>query len=350
MKNKAFTLIELLGVIVLLGIIVLVAFPPLLNQINKSKQGISEATKEIIIDAAKDYYENNKKEYKKIDGVSYCINVDALAQQNYLNEKIKDKDLNDIKTDNFVKLTYQNEKYKYEIVDECTKYTVTFDPNGGIVNKDTKEVIKGSKYGELPTPTREGYTFMGWNGKNMFLPPTNQKANTRHPNIDIEVNNGKYSINGIPKITEYQYYALDINDFNVKANYPNYLPYDSVSSNSLNAGNYTLSINKISGNIPPSMFRIVSYEKESSSERKKIAQLDFSTGELSNTFTLSENTEIYYALYFKEQNQLFEDIQFYIQLEEGDEATPYEPFYIEEDTNVVQEQDHTLKAIWKANE
>lgn len=41
-------------------------------------------------------------------------------------------------------------------------YTVTFDAQGGSVNTKTKEVTYHSQYGELPTPTREGYVFTGW--------------------------------------------------------------------------------------------------------------------------------------------------------------------------------------------
>ncbi len=43
-----------------------------------------------------------------------------------------------------------------------TKYTVTFDANGGSVSTTSKVVTKGSQYGELPTPTRKGYKFVGW--------------------------------------------------------------------------------------------------------------------------------------------------------------------------------------------
>ena len=49
-----------------------------------------------------------------------------------------------------------------------TQITVTFNPNGGGVSPLTKVVKKGGTYGELPTPTKAGYTFNGWVGKNLF--------------------------------------------------------------------------------------------------------------------------------------------------------------------------------------
>lgn len=39
---------------------------------------------------------------------------------------------------------------------------VNFDANGGNVNMTSKKVNYGEKYGELPTPMREGYRFYGW--------------------------------------------------------------------------------------------------------------------------------------------------------------------------------------------
>lgn len=41
-------------------------------------------------------------------------------------------------------------------------YVVTFDPNGGTVSTKSKVVEYGSIYGALPTPTRDGYSFLGW--------------------------------------------------------------------------------------------------------------------------------------------------------------------------------------------
>ena len=42
------------------------------------------------------------------------------------------------------------------------KYTVKFVANGGTVTPAEQTVTYGSTYGELPTPTRKGYTFVGW--------------------------------------------------------------------------------------------------------------------------------------------------------------------------------------------
>ena len=42
------------------------------------------------------------------------------------------------------------------------KQEVMFEPNGGTVTPTSKNITKGSAYGELPTPIRDGYIFAGW--------------------------------------------------------------------------------------------------------------------------------------------------------------------------------------------
>ncbi len=46
--------------------------------------------------------------------------------------------------------------------EQTQKYTVTFDANGGEVATASMQVEDGAAYGELPSPTREGYSFLGW--------------------------------------------------------------------------------------------------------------------------------------------------------------------------------------------
>lgn len=45
---------------------------------------------------------------------------------------------------------------------EIINYTLFFDANGGTCAVDSKTVRAGEPYGELPVPTRDGYTFLGW--------------------------------------------------------------------------------------------------------------------------------------------------------------------------------------------
>ena len=57
--------------------------------------------------------------------------------------------------------TYNGEKAFYAVWSP-NEYTVYFDANGGNVTTTSKNVINGTTYGTLPTPTREGYDFVGW--------------------------------------------------------------------------------------------------------------------------------------------------------------------------------------------
>jgi uncharacterized repeat protein (TIGR02543 family) len=52
----------------------------------------------------------------------------------------------------------------YAVWEELTVFTITFNPNGGVLSLDstTKQVIHDRAVGVLPTPTREGCTFLGW--------------------------------------------------------------------------------------------------------------------------------------------------------------------------------------------
>ena len=62
------------------------------------------------------------------------------------------------------------------------EYTVNFDADGGNTSVTSKKVKNGGKYGELPTPTKTGYTFVGWYDEN-----GNKIENTTTANISSDV-------------------------------------------------------------------------------------------------------------------------------------------------------------------
>ena len=53
-----------------------------------------------------------------------------------------------------------------EVATLSATHEITFDADGGTVSPNTKTVIEGEQYGELPTPTKDGYTFVKWEDEN----------------------------------------------------------------------------------------------------------------------------------------------------------------------------------------
>lgn len=104
MNKKGFTLVELIGVVVILGLIALVAFPSLLNQIDSSKKQVSDSQKAIIISSAKNYVDENKNDY--IDKTEFEIPTDDLIKKGYLSEGIISS-----YSDSEIVVTYNNGEY-----------------------------------------------------------------------------------------------------------------------------------------------------------------------------------------------------------------------------------------------
>lgn len=123
MKKNGFTLIELLGVVAVLGIIMVLAFPPIMEQIHKTKGELSSATKAIIETAADFYVEDHQNNFPKKNGNIYCISLQTLVDENLLTAPIKDVSGKDISLDYKVKVTVSNTFYSYDYsTNTCTEY------------------------------------------------------------------------------------------------------------------------------------------------------------------------------------------------------------------------------------
>ena len=131
MKKRGFTLVELIGTIVILLVLSLLVFPNLLNLIKNSKKDISTSTKDFIYGQAKSYIYDNVNSYTLKEGNIYCIGLKDLVSKNYLNTPLKDAESgNDIDLSKQIEVKVNNNDYSYELVETCTPKSYYTDNSG----------------------------------------------------------------------------------------------------------------------------------------------------------------------------------------------------------------------------
>ena len=262
----------------------------------------------------------------------------------------QNEDLERIKASYEQDLTPEGLASLYEEITTNKPYTVTFDANGGTVDLPSKEVKYGKEYGKLPTPTREGYKFVGWNGKNKLNLDgrTEQNPGGEFDNTSIR----SFSSNGIYKgITCNNYYERNrVNSYQIDSNDNNVTINSKQSGYGVGFDNkvlpntvYTISTGKNS----ELSLRIGEYSENGNLVRYNIVGENGKIEERKYTFTTTATTYwllIVVASDFCSLNT--NHTNYNIQLLEGDVATEYEPYYITSDTKVTQKKDHTLTAIW----
>lgn len=112
MKNKGFTLVELLAVITVLGIIGLIAIPTVTSIINSSKEKAKKIQIEEIIRSAKSWAANNTTQLSETD--TYHLSVQTLIDEGYIaTDDIKDPTNSNKTLNQCISITYSTKYNNY---------------------------------------------------------------------------------------------------------------------------------------------------------------------------------------------------------------------------------------------
>lgn len=115
MKNKGFTLVEVLAVVTLLGLLALVITPKVLEQKEKKEKDLSEAEKQVLFSDASNYVRDNEKYIIKSEN-TFCIKVEKLIEEDYIS-----MDASNFK-DEVIKVTVdENDNFLYSIDNNCVE-------------------------------------------------------------------------------------------------------------------------------------------------------------------------------------------------------------------------------------
>ena len=222
------------------------------------------------------------------------------------------------------------------VIEKREPITVTFDANGGSVSQTSKQVKYGTYYGDLPTPTKSGATFLGWNGKNMLNKDLSSIEGIKNE-IPVKlfastVFNNNWVINTLKPSTTYSmsYYVKCINvpEYDGKVNSSvGFLLYSGVSGYG----------EKYLG------YHSKYYEKG------EMNYFSITSTTPDKLYDSAANYRVYgYSNLYKKNGTNYIGTMVFsnIQLEEGSTKTLYEPYYVTSDVAVTQENNHTLTAIW----
>ncbi len=214
--------------------------------------------------------------------------------------------------------------------EQGTKPLITLDANGGTIpagqdwigsgETATKTVETGATYGTLPNPTRSGYAFAGWTGKNIIN--YNELSNS-------QISNGN--------IIDTEGYIGDITPTSDTRGWM--YSYGSGWKKLLTAGDYTISLFFKENSTSGDNRMVISKENDTAISNVSLLNKELVT----STFELSEETNI--SIVAKGYDGVYR-----IQLEKGSSSTDWEPYKeYNSSTTVDKSTSHTLYAKWTKN-
>lgn len=119
MKKNGFTLAELLGVIVILAAVALIAFPPIINQIKKSRNDVDTALNSLILTAAEQYLD----EHNMVKSGSYCIQLNVLVNDGKLVEPVTNSKGGVVSLSSIFYINYDKDNYDASLKDSSNGLT-----------------------------------------------------------------------------------------------------------------------------------------------------------------------------------------------------------------------------------
>ena len=240
------------------------------------------------------------------------------------------------------KTMYDNNLVGYDILGKNTTpssptqtwlkegFTVTFNSDGGNVDPTSKIVRDGDNYGNLPTPIKPGYTFVGWNGKNMLNMNDWLDSFNGVTNGTMVKGDNTITITATANDCYTQTYDLTPATYSYRI---------IVKPNTT----YTLSWESANSNIQGAVYVFVNNSLAS-------GYLNGVNQAAASKITFTTPNDAEYVTFRLGVSNSGDSITYSnIQLEESNEATTYEPYYITSSTKVTKLENHSLKAIYTAN-
>lgn len=147
MNKKGFTLVELLGVLIIMSIIMVIVVTPIIGQIRNTAKKLDTASLQVLYKSTASYLDANKNLYPKSDGMIYYISVGQLIDSeklasNYLSsysEKV-------LSRSNVIKVTVKDGGYQYSLADSEENLSTLYNAYQNVDNDSTYTFLGGTYF------------------------------------------------------------------------------------------------------------------------------------------------------------------------------------------------------------
>ena len=143
-KQKGFTLVELLAVIVILGIIAAIAIPSIGNIIDNSKKDAHVANAEMLIESTRLAVAANEYDLPTAEGDTVKIKMSTLVTDGYLEHAIIDPDTNEPYTTGIVTITKGASGYSYSVTLQGEKRSINNVLSSDLGREKVKNTAKAT--------------------------------------------------------------------------------------------------------------------------------------------------------------------------------------------------------------
>jgi len=122
--KKGFTLVELLGVIVILVVIMMITFSVFTGTKHTAEDSIDEAIKTMIAESSKKYIQKYKTHIN--DGNVYCLTLKNILDENLMSDPVKNANGDKVSEGTKIKVSIVNGRYEVDVdVASCTETIVS---------------------------------------------------------------------------------------------------------------------------------------------------------------------------------------------------------------------------------
>lgn len=243
MKNKkGFTLVELLGVIVILSMIVLVTVPALISTLKGSEEKQIEEFEKSVYLAAESYFQMNSELYPQLgsSGAKAYVPISTLIEEGFIKDTLVDPRTNEKIDSSASILAIQNADgtFKYSFTETNLSYQA-YEQSGLVLMYDGIQKMDGNKLEDLSPRGYHGVmvgltSTSGWQGNRIKFDGIDDQVKQVVPvvgDFTIEIVVG----NSIGALNSSKYGAVfSINDWSSTGDYPSILMfYDARTSQTI---------------------------------------------------------------------------------------------------------------------